>query len=105
MTLHAIVDKVAIDQVATIKGWDDFCNWVDQQECTEMAHLIEHGCAVNMRLLAAEIDKAIANSDPVEGVLDIARGIEEIARNHLNAKLLVISDGTGGEDDDVEGYA
>ena len=102
MTLHAVVDDEDCGQVATTQGWSDLFDWADAQGYFELAHLVRHGYATRLKVLAKEINAAIAKSNPSEDIVATARGIEEIARSRPKGKILIVTDGTGYAEDDEE---
>lgn len=106
MSLFALVDDVDQGQVATIKGWSDFCDWADRQPHHELRHLAFHGYATHLVVLADAIAVSLVESPVRPDVESVARGIEDICRENPNAEILIVSDGVGAEcdDDDDELY-
>lgn len=107
MTLKAIVDDKDCGRVATTLGWSDFFDWADAQPYFQLAHLVYHGYATQLKTLAMEIDQAIEESNPPVGVKEVARGIEQICRANPRGKILMVTDeiehGDSGNDDDADG--
>ena len=95
MSLYAFIDGEDCGQVATVKGWSDFFEWADRQRYEELAHLIYHGYALNLELLADCIDTAMQDEMPSPDVADIARGIEALCREHADKDVIIVSDGDG----------
>ena len=102
MTLYAVVDDEDLGQVATTKGWSDLFEWADAQGYFQLAHLVYHGYATDLKLLAREIEAAIAKSNPRPDVETTARGIQEICRARPEGKVLIVTDGSGDPDEDFD---
>ena len=96
------------DEIASNSGYASFQEWAANlpADYPELGHLGEHGVADDFEQLESDLEHAIRSrpGKPSEDVLHVARRLLAIMRTRPDDALaLVVTDGTGEEDDDGEG--
>lgn len=104
MSLYCVVDGEDCGQVATVRGWSEFIEWADKQKYKPLAHLAQHGFSTEVRWLGASIRVSLVEDMPSVEIEDTAWGIERICREHPDAGILIVTDGSGDKSINLDDY-
>lgn len=102
MSIYAALDGEIAEQVATNKGWGDFCRWVESIEADGLGQLTTDGLAEDLGGLAAELESALADNEPGADVASVGKTLLEIIQGRGDAEVLTITDGLAPAEDDDE---
>jgi hypothetical protein len=104
MSIYATFDDdLDDDEIASNDGWSQFLDWVDGldlQTYGEVVHLAEHGWCQDLPTLETQLAQALAQSPPEPETRTVAEGLLALVKARGEKEILLITDGTGPEDDD-----
>jgi hypothetical protein len=87
-------------EVATAKGWADFCRWVDSLPLTEyetLTHFCEHGWALLADGLADQLREALAGAENLpRGVRSTGKGLLQLLALAGDSRGAYITDQPSG---------
>lgn len=99
MSYYAELDNEAKagGDVATISGWAVFARWVESLEIDtpELSQLCEHGLSEDLPTLEKNLEAALTEGGDSSSE-DIARGLLGMVKARADAKVIVVTDGSGG---------
>ena len=96
MSMYLSIDGTPPQDLASNRGWGDFCRWAEQLEDADaISHLVHHGWTEDCDELKAELGQAKGMAD--ESILPIIATIEAVCGTD---NVLTITDGLTSEDDE-----
>lgn len=99
MSVYLNIDGEDGEQLASNKGWSDFCEWVeglDVDAFPELSILRDHGWTQEIPAMLAELDKAVAESPPsdeVPGLAATIKALRDACASNKDAEVFTIGDG------------
>lgn len=106
MSQYVSTEEEEMVQVASNRGWSDFCDWgrsLAVEDAPSVHHLIEHGYDNDPDMLLEEIEAAIAAKAPADDVRSTAQGLIDFLHEHQDAEIILISNGMTSDEDGDDG--
>lgn len=99
MSIYAgIVDGDQV-QVATNKGWGDFCRWVETLEGANMLRqLCQHGCCNEEATAAKQLADAMQKKSPPHNIASVGHALAKLLADVPRGGTAYISNGMGPDD-------
>ena len=106
MSITIAIDDGASDEVATNRGWGDFCRWAETlgvERFHDIVHLTERGWSEPADEFVRQLRAAVAESPPDAGTAVVAACVIELLSSvGADAVVLVTNGMTSADDDDQD---
>lgn len=99
MSIYVTLDGVVGEQIASNRGWGDFCRWTDQlgpgTGHDDLLALVERGWTDKPTAVASELYEAINSFIPPPDTLTVAEGLLRILNDDPFVTIVTVTDGMG----------
>lgn len=97
MSIYITFDETAGEQVASNKGWGDFCRWVETLKGDgPLDTLTVNGECSGISNLVTDLSDSLTSSPPEDPtVLTTAKGLLDLLSRDQGQEIVLVTDGTG----------